>query len=56
MVSCLLFNENYCVWFAVCKLVTKEVNEQLDQTVSSGVIETGYNLDSKKKKTKYNKS
>ena len=41
---------------AVCKLVTKEVGVMLSSKDSSGVIETGYNMDGKKKKTKYNKS
>ncbi|XP_045591945.1 protein canopy 4 [Procambarus clarkii] len=52
--------EDYGVKFAtdceVCKLVAKEVNERLESKGSSGVIETGYNIDAKKKKTKYNKS
>ncbi|XP_045112241.1 protein canopy 4-like [Portunus trituberculatus] len=52
--------EEYGVRYAseceVCKLVTKEVAEQLNSKDSSEVIETGYNMDTKKKKTKYNKS
>ncbi|KAK8738571.1 hypothetical protein OTU49_003944 [Cherax quadricarinatus] len=52
--------EDYGVKFAtdceVCKLVAKEVGERLEAKDSSGVIETGYNIDAKKKKTKYNKS
>ncbi|XP_068248402.1 protein canopy 4 [Palaemon carinicauda] len=52
--------EKYGVIYAtdceVCKLVTKEVGERLQSTDSSDVIETGYNIDGKKKKTKYNKS
>ena len=53
--------EKYGVKFAteceVCKLVTKEIDLQLNEKVSSEVIETGYNIDSKKKKkTQYKKS
>ncbi|XP_066966598.1 protein canopy 4 [Macrobrachium rosenbergii] len=52
--------EKYGVIYAtdceVCKLVTKEVSERLQSTDSSDVIETGYSIDGKKKKTKYNKS
>ena len=44
------------LFFTVCKLVTKEISEKLDKTHSSDVIETGYNIDSTKKKTKYNLS
>jgi len=55
-----LDEEKYGVKYAteceVCKLVTKEVNERLESSSSSDVIETGYNLDAKKKKTAYNKS
>ncbi|XP_018014086.1 protein canopy homolog 4 [Hyalella azteca] len=55
-----LEEEKYGVKYAtqceVCKLVTKEIGEMLEKTDSSDVIETGYNIDSKKKKTKYNKS
>ncbi|KAF2356673.1 protein of unknown function DUF3456 [Trinorchestia longiramus] len=55
-----LEEEKYGVKYAtqceVCKLVTKEVGERLQKTDSSDVIETGYNLDEKKKRTKYNKS
>ncbi|XP_071527383.1 protein canopy 4 [Panulirus ornatus] len=52
--------EEYGVKYAtdceVCKLVAKEVGERLQAKDSSGVIETGYNMDAKKKKTQYNKS
>lgn len=52
--------EEYGVRYAtdceVCKLVTKEVGERLQAKDSSGVIEMGYSMDTKKKKTKYNKS
>ncbi|XP_076057044.1 FGF signaling regulator protein canopy b [Oratosquilla oratoria] len=52
--------EKYGVKFAsdceVCKLVTKELAEKLNERDSSDVIETGYNIDGQKKKTKYNKS
>ncbi|KAG7172699.1 canopy 4-like [Homarus americanus] len=45
--------EDYGVKFATdCE----EVNERLVAKDSSGVIETGYNIDAKKKKTKYSKS
>ena len=51
----LAFNSVFFL-FTVCKLVTKELNERLEKTDSSDVIETGYSMDSKKKITKYNKS
>lgn len=52
--------EQYGVKYAteceVCKLVTKEVIEQLSFKKSSGVIETGHRSDSERKKTAYNRS
>jgi len=50
------YGVRYATKCEVCKLVTKELKERLESTDSSDVIETGYNIDGSKKKTKYNKS
>lgn len=50
------YGVRYATDCEVCKLVMKELGEKLQSKDSSGVIETGYNIDASKKKTKYNKS
>ncbi|XP_042866565.1 protein canopy homolog 4-like [Penaeus japonicus] len=50
------YGVRYATDCEVCKLVMKELGEKLQSKDSSSVIETGYNIDASKKKTKYNKS
>lgn len=50
------YGVKYATQCEVCKLVTKEVAEQLSSKSSHGVIETGHRIDSQRKKTDYNRS